>query len=106
VLGDDTFTLTLTADGACSGTRNATVLFQAEGTLRVVTDAAGAVTEIWGIHNTTDSIRLALPDAAHSRRLLGPLNISLSPNAEWAVTVGTTGPTATIIRETPFYPPF
>jgi hypothetical protein len=118
VLGHKTFVIALTADGKCSGTLDTDghgpkLLFQAEGTLRVVTDLAGTVTEIWGISNTTEAVQVALADPDPARgspvRMLPPLGISLAPNAEWAVTPGGGKgriPNATILRVTPFYPPF
>ena len=113
VLGPNPFTLTLTADGKCSGTCGAKkkkkkALFQATGTLRVVTHFSGTVTEIWGIGDTTESVQVTLPDPAASNWLLAPLSISLAPNAEWAVAMGNgkgKGPSAAVIRKTPFYPP-
>ena len=79
----------------------------------MVTDlSSGAVTEVWGISNCTESVKLTLPDPAPehaAKTLLPPLSISsLAPNDEWAVATGGGGkaPVATIIRKTPFYPPF
>ena len=46
-LGDLNFTLAIELSGAFSGTRNGQPLFHASGGVRVLTDLAGVVTEVW-----------------------------------------------------------
>jgi hypothetical protein len=111
VLGHEAYTLVLMDDGTCRGTRStdgngSAVLFEAAGTLRVVTDLAGAVIEIWGISNTTQTVTVALPDPVRRAVLLPPLSVSLAPNDEWGVAMNSNGPQTTIKRKTSFYPPF
>lgn len=99
-LGADNYTLVIDPSGAFVGSKNGERLFSAWGGLRVLTDLSGAVTEVWGIANTTRAVGVSLPSG-------GPtFNLTLKPNEEWSVDMTQHPPTSKLLRAAPFVAPF
>jgi hypothetical protein len=97
-LGDATFTLAAFANGSFVGSRGGVQLFAASGSVRVVTDAAGAVTGVVGAGAAPQAVELALPGAGQ------PVRLAVAPNEEWAVSDDGKAPVLT--RKVPFVAPY